>query len=194
MNLASKTIIPNSKTVIKFHPLAKSLYTLINEAYVFGGQQDFLADMTARLQPHRGLPINNISIISQGSGTNTYRVIGGCFNPIFDINNINANNTLFHSYSQPKKSSRAAFEQDVIDFIYLDFIRSISVLSLRKPGAIEPQLRMLSKEYKSDIWSALFDRGKNYLRQIDFANLLDTERDTISKQRKPSVNKKSKSD
>lgn len=96
-----------------------------------GDQQDFLADMTVRPQPHRGLPINNISMISQGSGTNAYRIIGGCFNPIFDINNMNTENTLFHSYSQSKKSSKAEFEQDIIDFIYMDFIRSISILSLK---------------------------------------------------------------
>ena len=146
--------------------------------------------MTVRPQPHRGLPINYISMISQGSGTNAYPIIGGCFNPIFDINNINTENTLFHSYSQSKKSSKAEFEQDIIDFIYMDFIRSISILSLKKPGAMEPQLRVLSKEYKSDIWNALLDSNKSYLRQMDFANLLDTERDTISKQCKPSVNKK----
>lgn len=190
MNLASKTIIPNSKTQFSFHALAKNLYKIINEAYLFGDQQDFLADMTVRPQPHRGLPINYISMISQGSGTNAYRIIGGCFNPIFDINNMNTENTLFHSYSQSKKSSKAEFEQDIIDFIYMDFIRSISILSLKKPGAMEPQLRVLSKEYKSDIWNALLDSNKSYLRQIDFANLLDTERDTISKQCKPSVNKK----
>lgn len=103
---------------------------------------------------------------------------------------MNTENTLFHSYSQSKKSSKAEFEQDIIDFIYMDFIRSISILSLKKPGAMEPQLRVLSKEYKSDIWNALLDSNKSYLRQIDFANLLDTERDTISKQCKPSVNKK----
>ena len=187
MNLASKTIIANSKTQFSFHSLAKKLYKIINEAYFFGGQQDFLADMNAKPQPNRGLPINNISMISQGSGTNAYRIIGGCFNPLFDINNISADNTLFHSYSQPKKSSRAEFEQDIVDFIYLDFIRSISILSLKKPGAMEPQLRALSKEYESKIWGALFDGYKSYLRQIDFANLLDMERDTISKQCRPST-------
>ncbi|SLJ85218.1 hypothetical protein [Psychrobacter sp. DAB_AL43B] len=190
MNLASKTIIPNSKTQFSFHSLAKNLYKIINEAYLFGDQQDFLADMTLRPLPHRGLPINNISMISQGSGTNAYRIIGGCFNPIFDINNINTENTLFHSYSHSKKSSKGEFEQEIIDFIYMDFIRSISILSLKKPGAMEPQLRVLSKEYKSDIWNALLDSNKSYLRQIDFANLLDTERDTISKQCKSTVNKK----
>lgn len=190
MNLASKTIITNSKTQFSFHSLAKNLYKIINEAYLFGDQQNFLADMTLRPLPHRGLPINNISMISQGSGTNAYRIIGGCFNPIFDINNINTENTLFHSYSHSKKSSKGEFEQEIIDFIYMDFIRSISILSLKKPGAMEPQLRVLSKEYKSDIWNALLDSNKSYLRQIDFANFLDTERDTISKQCKSTVNKK----
>lgn len=190
MNFSSKTIALNSKTVINLHPLAKKLYKLITEAYLLGNQQSFLSDMTAKLEYHRGVPINNISMISQGSGTNTYRIIGGCFNPLFDINNMSANNTLFHSYSQSKKSSKAEFEQAIIDFIYLDFIRSISMLSLKKPGAMEPKLRMLSKEYKSDIWVELFDGGKNYLRQVDFANLLNTERDTISKQCKTTVNKK----
>lgn len=187
MNLTSKTITPNSKTVISFHPLAKKLYKLITEAYLLGNQQNFLSDMTAKLEHHRGMPINNISMISQGSGTNTYRIIGGCFNPLFDINNMSTDNTLFHSYSQSKKSSKAEFEQDIIDFIYLDFIRSISILSLKKPGAMEPQLRELSKEYETNVWSALFEKDKSYLRQIDFANLLDMERDTISKQCKPST-------
>lgn len=189
MNLTSKTVTPNSKTVISLHPLAKKLYKLITEAYLLGNQQNFLSDMTTKLEHHRGMPINNISMISQGSGTNTYRIIGGCFNPLFDTNNISADNTLFHSYSQSKKSSKTEFEQDIIDFIYLDFIRSISFLSLKKPGAMEPQLRELSKAYKSNIWSALFIGNKSYLRQIDFANLLDMERDTISKQCKPSISK-----
>ena len=189
MNFASKTVTPNSKTVISLHPLAKKLYKLVTEAYLLGNQQNFLSDMTAKLEYHRGMPINNISMISQGSGTNTYRIIGGCFNPLFDINNISADNTLFQSYSQSKKSSQSEFEKDIVDFIYLDFIRSISILSLKKPGAIEPQLRMLSKEYKSSIWSALFNGNQSYLRQIDFANLLDMERDTISKQCKPSISK-----
>lgn len=52
---------------------------------------------------------------------------------------------------------------------------------------MEPQLRALSKEYESKIWGALFDGYKSYLRQIDFANLLDMERDTISKQCRPST-------
>lgn len=192
MHFSSKTIALNSKTVISLHPLAKKLYKLITEAYLLGNQQSFLFDMTAKLEYHRGVPINNISMISQGSGTNTYRIIGGCFNPLFDINNMNADNTLFHSYSQSKKSSKAEFEQAIIDFIYLDFIRSISILSLKKPGVMEPKLRTLSKEYKSDIWVELFDGGKNYLRQVDFANLLDTERDTISKQCKITMNKNQK--
>lgn len=187
MNFASKTVTPNSKTVISLHPLAKKLYKLITEAYLIGDQQNFLSDMTAKLEYQRGMPINNISMISQGSGTNTYRIIGGCFNPLFDVNNVNADNTLFHSYSQSKKSIKTEFEQDIVDFIYLDFIRSISILSLKKPGAMEPQLRELSKAYKSNIWSVLFDGDKNYLRQIDFANLLDMERDTISKQCRPST-------
>lgn len=194
MSLASKTITPNSKTVLRFHPLAKNLYTLINKAYVFGGQHEFLSDMSARLQTQRELPINNISIVSQGSGTNAYRIIGGCFNPIFNINNINADNTLFHSYSQSKKSNRATFEQDIINFIYLDFIRSISILSLKKPGAMELNLRALSKKYKSNIWSTLFDGDKSYLRQTDFANLLGIERDTISKQSKPSITQNTNQD
>lgn len=189
MNLTSKTVIPNSKTVISLHPLAKKLYKLITEAYLLGNQQSFLSDMIAKLEYHRGVPINNISMVSQGSGTNTYRIIGGCFNPLFDINNISADNTLFHSYSQSKKSSKTEFEQNIVDFIYLDFIRSISILSLKKPGAMEPQLRALSKEYESNIWGALFDGDKSYLRQIDFANLLDMERDTISKQCRSSASK-----
>ena len=72
----------------------------------------------------------------------------------------------------------------------MDFIRSISILSLKKPATMDLKLRELSKEYKSDIWSMLFVSGKSYLRQIDFANLLDIERDTISKQCKSTVNKK----
>jgi len=187
MNLASKTITPNSKTEINLHPLAKKLYKLITEAYLRGSQKDFLADITVKLQHHKSMPINNISMISQGSGTNTYLIIGGCFSPLFDINNMNANNTLFHSYSQIKKGSKAEFDQAIVDFIYLDFIRSISILSLKKPGVMEPKLRALSKKYESDIWNELLHNGKSYLRQIDFASLLDTERDTISKQCKATV-------
>lgn len=189
MNLASKTITPNSKTEINLHPLAKKLYKLITEAYLHGNQQGFLTDVSAKLQHHKSMPINNISMISQGSGTNIYLIIGGCFSLIFDISNMNANNTLSHSYSQIKKGSKAEFDQAIIDFIYLDFIRSISILSLKKPGVMEPKLRALSKKYESDIWGELLNNGKNYLRQVDFASLLDTERDTISKQCKATVSK-----
>ena len=187
MNLASKTIVPNSKTIIKLHPLAKQLNKLIVEAYVLGDQQDFLASIMSTFNCEEGIPIHNISLISQGSGTNEYQIIGGCFNLIFDIHNINSynfDNTLFHSYSQSKRNSKAEFEQDVIAFIYLDFIRAISLLSLKKPGFMEPELRKLTKKYKSEIWNKLFKGNKNYLRQIDYASLLDIKRDTISKQLK----------
>lgn len=182
MNLASKTITTNSKTIIKLHHLAKKLSKLIVEAYVLGDQQDFLAATMVQFNCGRNLPINNISMISHGSGTNEYQIIGGCFNPLFNLRNISAANSLFHSYSQSKKSSKAEFDQDVIDFIYLDFIRAISMLSLKKPGAMEPSLRQLTKEYKSDIWNEITEGSKGYLRQIDYAKLLDVERDTISKQ------------
>tara|TARA_B100001179_G_C18603412_1_gene412108 strand:- start:4666 stop:5220 length:555 start_codon:yes stop_codon:yes gene_type:complete len=184
MNLASKTIIPNSKTIMKLHPLAKQLNKLIVEAYVLGEQQDFLASMMSMFNCEKDIPMHNISLISQGSGTNEYQIIGGCFNLIFDIHNINSENSLFHSYRQLKRGSKAEFEQDIIAFIYLDFIRAISLLSLKKPGFMEPELRKLTKKYKSEVWSKLFKENNNYLRQIDYARLLDIKRDTISKQLK----------
>ena len=42
MNLSAKTIRFKNITKIDLHPLAKKLYELIIEAYVAGGQEEYL--------------------------------------------------------------------------------------------------------------------------------------------------------
>lgn len=193
MKLSAKTITGiNINTKFKFHPLAKKLYNLINEAYLLGGQAEYLKEINDLFICYESLPIHQIAIIS--SGTNEYQIIGGCFTPFFNIKELNNDNSIFLSYKSSKKDVKPEhqkhvaeeFKQDVIDFIYMDFIRAISLTSLAKPGAMYPKLRQVTQEFDSQVWQGIFGEGsrssKDYLRQTDFAKLLDKSRFTIGKQ------------
>ena len=88
------------------------------------------------------------------------------------------------SYSLRKlglRQSRGG-SQDIIDFIYMDFIRAMSVLSLSKPGTMYKELGLLTKQasFKTDIWIEVFERNSILLK--DFALLIDKPRDTLIKQ------------
>ena len=67
----------------------------------------------------------------------------------------------------------------------MDFIRSISLISLKMPGSIESALRKITQDYNSNIWNEVFDNRRNYLRQADYSELLDMDRNTIKNHSNP---------
>lgn len=190
MNLSAKTIGFKNITKIDLHPLAKRLYKLMVEAYVAGGQEDYLKLIGDRFDCYTSLPIHNVSLVSKGA--NKYLLIGGCFSPIFNLKELSESNTLFISYKtskkdikpEHKKNVEKEFDQDVIDFIFMDFIRAMSLTSLKRPGIIEPALRKITQDYSSNIWNEVFDSSRSYLRQADYAELLDLDRNTIANHNK----------
>ncbi|MFZ2843120.1 hypothetical protein [Psychrobacter sp.] len=80
------------------------------------------------------------------------------------------------------------FDQDIIDFIFMDFIRSISILSLAKPGLMYKSLKIITQEYRSPIWSEVFNREaknpKDYILLNNVADLLNTTRGALNNQAK----------
>jgi len=194
MNLSAKTIRFKNITKIDLHPLAKKLYELMIEAYVAGGQEEYLKLISDRFDSYPSLPIHNVSLISEG--TNKYLLIGGCFSPLFNLKELNESNTLFLSYKtskdttnpEHKKRIEKDFNQDIVNFIFMDFIRSISLLSLKKPGSMYSELRQITKEYNSGVWHELFEnkdeQKTSYLHQKYFARLLNRNKGTIINQSK----------
>ena len=190
MNLSAKSISINSSTKISLHPLASQLNKLIVKAYLSGGQEAYIKSMQTKFDCYNSLPIHNVSLVNKD--VNEYLLIGGCFSPVFNLKDINNNNTIFLSYKTSKKDSKPEhkkqvkkeFDQDVIDFIYMDFIRAISILSLAKPGLMYPSLKTITQEYKSQIWSEIFNREsktpKDYILLNNVADLLDTTRGTLN--------------
>ena len=67
MNLSAKTIGFKNITKINLHPLAKKLYELMIEAYIAGGQAEYLKLISDRFDCYPSLPIHNISLISKGA-------------------------------------------------------------------------------------------------------------------------------
>lgn len=190
MNLSAKSISINSSTKISLHPLASQLTKLITSAYLIGGQEAYLKSMNAKFSCYNSLPIHNVSLV--GKEANEYLLIGGCFSPVFNLKDLHNDNTIFLYYKTSKKDTKPEhkkqvkkeFDQDVIDFIFMDFIRTISSLSLLKPGSMYPDLKKLTQDdqkYRSSIWKEIFE-GKEYLRQEDFALLLDVKSETIRRQ------------
>lgn len=190
MNLSAKSISINSSTEVSLHPLAKKLTKLLNCAYMSGGQEAYLKSMNAKFSCYNSLPIHNISLVNKEA--NQYLLIGGCFSPFFNLKDIHNDNTIFLSYKSSKKDIKPEykkqvkkeFDQDVIDFIFMDFIRAISVLSLAKPGLMYPSLKTITQEYKSQIWSEIFNKEaknpKDYILLNNVADLLDTTRGTLN--------------
>ena len=90
-----------------------------------------------------------------------------------------------------KKRIQDKFDQDVIDFIYMDYIRAISILSLSKPGVMYSEIRELSQakgKYSSAIWNEIFgteDKSPiNYFSQKDFSSLIGKTRGTVNNHNK----------
>jgi len=78
-----------------------------------------------------------------------------------------------------------------VHFIYMDYIRAISILSLSKPGLMYSEIRELShtkSEYSSAVWNEIFGNEDelpiNYLSQKDFSMLIDKTRGTINNHNK----------
>lgn len=194
MNLSAKTISINSSTKISLHPLASQLTKLMAKAYLLGGQEAYLKSMNAKFSCYNSLPIHNVSLVSKEA--NEYLLIGGCFSPVFNLKDIHNDNTIFLSYKtskkdikpEHKKQVKKEFDQDVIDFIFMDFIRSISILSLAKPGLMYESLKTITQDYNSQIWSEIFNREekspKDYILLNNIADLLDKTRGALNSQAK----------
>ena len=204
MKLSAKTISLNSNSTIKLHPLAKRLYQVLMEAYISSNKSTYLKNISNYFGNRVEIPIHNISVIFKDG---LYEIIGGCFSPIFDLNDISNENTVILSYTtsqghdtknktdeqinRVKKRIQDKFDQDVIDFIYMDYIRAISILSLSKPGLMYSEIRELShtkSEYSSAVWNEIFGNEDelpiNYLSQKDFSMLIDKTRGTINNHNK----------
>ena len=204
MKLSAKTISLNSSSTVKFHPLARRLYQVLMEAYISSDKSTYLKNVSNYFGNRVEIPIHNISVIFKDG---SYEIIGGCFSPIFDLNDISNENTVILSYTtsqghdtknktdeqvkRVKKRIQDKFDQDVIDFIYMDYIRAISILSLSKPGLMYSEIRELShtkSEYSSAVWNEIFGNEDelpiNYLSQKDFSMLIDKTRGTINNHNK----------
>ncbi|MGB2785187.1 hypothetical protein [Psychrobacter sp.] len=200
MKLSANTISLKSNSTVKLHPLARRLYKVLMNAYIDSGKSAYLKNISNYFGSRAEIPIHNISVIfNEGS----YEIIGGCFSPIFDLNDICNENTIILSYAtsqgydtknktdeqikRVKKRVKDKFNQDVIDFIYMDYIRAISVLSLSKPGVMYSEIRELSQtksKYSSAVWNEIFgNEGElpiNYFSQKDFSILIDKTRGTVN--------------
>ena len=78
-----------------------------------------------------------------------------------------------------------------VHFIYMDYIRAISILSLSKPGLMYSEIRELShtkSEYSSAVWNEIFGNEDelpiNYLSQKDFSMLIGKTRFTVNNHNK----------
>ena len=189
MKLEAKTTSINDSTNIRLHPLAGKLYKLMMSAYTLGGQEKYIKCITDQFNCYQSLPIHNVSLISED--TNKYLLIGGCFSPVFNLEDLNNGNTVFLSYKTSKHNFKPEhkseidkeFDQDVIDFIFMDFIRSISIISLSKPGLIYPDLKKITQDYKSQIWNEIFKKeskiSHEFMTLNNVADLLDATRSTL---------------
>ena len=204
MKLSAKTISLNSNSIVKLHPLASRLHQVLIKAYISSDKSTYLKNVPNYFGSRVDIPIHNISVIFKDG---LYEIIGGCFSPIFDLNDISNENTVILSYTtsqghdtknktdeqinRVKKRIQDKFDQDVIDFIYMDYIRAISILSLSKPGLMYSEIRELShtkSEYSSAVWNEIFGNEDespiNYLSQKDFSMLIDKTRGTINNHNK----------
>ena len=204
MKLSAKTISLNSNSIVKLHPLASRLHQVLIKAYISSDKSTYLKNVPNYFGSRVDIPIHNISVIFKDG---LYEIIGGCFSPIFDLNDISNENTMILSYTtsqghdtknktdeqinRVKKRIQDKFDQDVIDFIYMDYIRAISILSLSKPGLMYSEIRELShtkSEYSSAVWNEIFGNEDelpiNYLSQKDFSMLIDKTRGTINNHNK----------
>ena len=204
MKLSAKTISLNSNSIVKLHPLASRLHQVLIKAYISSDKSTYLKNVPNYFGSRVEIPIHNISVIFKDG---SYEIIGGCFSPIFDLNDICNKNAVILSYTtsqghdtknktdeqvkRVKKRIQDKFDQDVIDFIYMDYIRAISILSLSKPGLMYSEIRELShtkSEYSSAVWNEIFGNEDelpiNYLSQKDFSMLIDKTRGTVNNHNK----------
>ena len=204
MKLSAKTISLNSNSTVKLHPLASRLHQVLIKAYISSDKSTYLKNVPNYFGSRVDIPIHNISVIFKDG---LYEIIGGCFSPIFDLNDISNENTVILSYTtsqghdtknktdeqinRVKKRIQDKFDQDVIDFIYMDYIRAISILSLSKPGVMYSEIRELSQakgKYSSAIWNEIFgteDKSPiNYFSQKDFSSLIGKTRGTVNNHNK----------
>lgn len=194
MKLTAKSLIFKNTLKLELHPLAKKLSEILNKAYLKGEQEGYLKNISSNFECFMKLPINNLSVVFVS--IDKYQIVGGCFLPFFTVNNLNDRNSLLIGYKSSYKNIKPIhkakvqkeFEQDIINFIYLDFIRALSIISLSRPGAMYKDLAKITKNsrFKSDIWNELFEKDNSAYKKSfllkDFALLIDKSRDTLIKQ------------
>ena len=200
MDLTVKSIAMQQKYELQLHPLAKKLYDTFIQAYTDNEQIKYLTQIDELTTGISNFPLHQVSVINVG--INEYQIIGGCFSPLFNINNLSRNNTLLLSYTSSIKAEKKAkvkaerkrlnsdaqpnFEQLIIDFIYMDFIRATSLLSLKKPGLMANYLRQISQEYNSRIWRDIFGNKHSYFQLTNLVLLTNTARSAINQQKSSS--------
>ena len=200
MDLTVKSIAMQQKYELQLHPLAKKLYDTFIQAYTDNEQIKYLTQIDELTTGISNFPLHQVSVINVG--INEYQIIGGCFSPLFNINNLNRNNTLLLTYTSSIKAEKRAkikaerkrlnsnaqpdFEQLIIDFIYMDFIRAASLLSLKKPGLMANYLRQISQEYHSRIWRDIFGNKHSYFQLTNLVLLTNTARSAINQQKSSS--------
>ena len=201
MDLTVKSITMQQKYELQFHPLVEKLYETFIQAYVDNKQVNYLTQIDELATGISNFPLHQVSVINVN--TNKYQIIGGCFSPLFNINNLKHNNTLLLSYTSSIKTEKRAkikaerkrlnsdaqpdFEQLIIDFIYMDFIRATSLLSLKRPGSMIDCLRQISQEHHSNIWRDIFSNRHNHFQQTNLVLLTDTARSAINQHKSSSL-------
>ena len=104
MDLTVKSIAMQQKYELQLHPLAKKLYDTFIQAYTDNEQIKYLTQIDELTTGISNFPLHQVSVINVG--INEYQIIGGCFSPLFNINNLSRNNTLLLSYTSSIKLKR----------------------------------------------------------------------------------------
>ena len=106
MDLTVKSIAMQQKYELQLHPLAKKLYDTFIQAYTDNEQIKYLTQIDELTTGISNFPLHQVSVINVG--INEYQIIGGCFSPLFNINNLNRNNTLLLTYTSSIKAEKSA--------------------------------------------------------------------------------------
>lgn len=187
MSNKHKSVSLNSNTKFRFHTLTAQLYKSLIQAYLKGGQHEYLARMRLHEEYNVLIKSKILFLLSDGPKTNSYQIIGGCFHPLFNLKSFKADSAVHISCFtknhdiELRLKEKNDLEQEINDFILTDFITSISLLSLKKIGYVVKDINAISKIYKSGIWEELLLSEKEYISQTEFCKLLDVSTNTIHK-------------
>ena len=113
-----------------------------------------------------------------------YVVVAGCFNPWFDIEMINRRNTssTFIELSPKDSQSDEEFDKALSEFIFLDYMKSLSQANMTKIGNNFFGLREFIKTHPH-IESIYVELIGSKLSADGFASYLNKQRDFVYKHR-----------